>query len=426
MNIVKIISCLFICFLLVGCTSSSQEEQIIEQLTKCIIEEKYDEIKDLSLNHPLELSIDDKIVSIKETINLMGKYEKTLEIKKQGDSYFIPLEYEKAIVTIQVSFYDKKYIQVILLQISRKNEIIMPESINEKEIVIKSGEYELPGTLTFPKNKTNCPLVIFVHGSGPCDRDESFYENKPFRDIAWGLAEKGIASYRYDKRTKVYASKMSMDKNIDIYDESIDDVVSALKEVKKLDNIDSSNIFILGHSLGGYIIPLIAQETPEVKGYIMMSAPNSDLLDLIIYQFQYLSKLDGKISDSEQNQIDIVKKQVQMIRNNEGENQLILGAYSHYWQFFMNYDSIKEAKKINKPVLVLQGEEDYQVPLSDFQRWKNEFQDKWTFYSYQGLTHFMMEGNLKQGQYSYLVPHNVREDVINDIIGFILNICDNS
>lgn len=426
MNIVKIISCLLICISLIGCTSSNQEEKIIQQLSHYIIEENYDKIKELSMTQTVESSIDDGIVSIQETMNLMGKYEKSLEMTQQGSSYFIPLQYEKAIVTFQVSLNDKNQIQGLVLQTSRKTELTMPQSIEEKELVLKSGNYELPGTLTVPKNKTNYPLVIFVHGSGPNDRDETLYDNKPFRDIAWGLAEEGIASYRYDKRTKVYASKMSMDKNLDIYDESIDDVVSTFHQVQKLDDVDSSNIFILGHSLGGYIIPLIASQTPDAKGYMMMASPTSNLLDLMVDQVQFLSNLDGNISKSEQNQINIIKKQVQSIKNNEVNDQLILGAYPHYWQFFMDYDPIKEAKKINKPVLVLQGEEDYQVPLSEFQKWKDQFQNKWTFCSYQGLTHFMMEGSLEKGQYSYLIPQTVRKDVIQDIRDFILNVGDNS
>ncbi|MDZ7606573.1 MAG: hypothetical protein U5K79_13515 [Cyclobacteriaceae bacterium] len=58
--------------------------------------------------------------------------------------------------------------------------------------------------MTLPKGKNSFPIVLFVHGSGPNDRDETIGPNKPFRDIAYGLAEKGIASLRYDKRTFVY------------------------------------------------------------------------------------------------------------------------------------------------------------------------------------------------------------------------------
>ena len=50
------------------------------------------------------------------------------------------------------------------------------------------------------------PAVVLVHGSGPNDRDESVGGVKPFRDLAWGLASKGVVVLRYDKRTKVYAA----------------------------------------------------------------------------------------------------------------------------------------------------------------------------------------------------------------------------
>lgn len=55
----------------------------------------------------------------------------------------------------------------------------------------------MPGTLTLPVGKKKAPVEILVHGSGPQDRDETVGPNKPFRDLAWGLAERGIATVRY-------------------------------------------------------------------------------------------------------------------------------------------------------------------------------------------------------------------------------------
>ena len=80
------------------------------------------------------------------------------------------------------------------------------DKIKETDIQVCTGSFKLPGTLTLPKNGKNLPVVILVHGSGPNDRDETVGVNKPFRDLAYGLAERGIAVIRYDKRTKVYGA----------------------------------------------------------------------------------------------------------------------------------------------------------------------------------------------------------------------------
>ena len=79
-----------------------------------------------------------------------------------------------------------------------------PALYEEKQITVQTNDFKLPGILTIPKNATNFPVLILVHGSGPGDKDEAVGGTKMFRDLALGLAAKGIATLRYDKRTKVY------------------------------------------------------------------------------------------------------------------------------------------------------------------------------------------------------------------------------
>ena len=81
-------------------------------------------------------------------------------------------------------------------------------SFTETEVTVGSGQWALPGTLTIPRGAGPFPGVVLVHGSGPNDRDETIGPNKPFRDLAQGLASKGIAVLRYEKRTKFYAEEV--------------------------------------------------------------------------------------------------------------------------------------------------------------------------------------------------------------------------
>ncbi|PGB67447.1 hypothetical protein COM12_11480 [Bacillus wiedmannii] len=76
-----------------------------------------------------------------------------------------------------------------------------PKSFVDKEVVVGSGAFPLPGTLSVPKGKGPFPAVILVHGAGAADQDSATYALKPFRDLAEGLASKGIAVLRYNKRT---------------------------------------------------------------------------------------------------------------------------------------------------------------------------------------------------------------------------------
>ena len=73
---------------------------------------------------------------------------------------------------------------------------------------------ELPGILTVPKGEGPFPVVVLLQGSGASDKDESVGNLKPFRDLAEGLAERGIAVYRFDKRSYVYGMELMTNRQI--------------------------------------------------------------------------------------------------------------------------------------------------------------------------------------------------------------------
>ena len=93
-------------------------------------------------------------------------------------------------------------------------------AFKEEEIKFGLPDWQLPGIVTIPNEDKTYPAVILVHGSGPNDRDETIGPNRPFRDLAWGLASNGILTFRYDKRTNVHGQKM-VGKNLTVFEETI-------------------------------------------------------------------------------------------------------------------------------------------------------------------------------------------------------------
>ena len=67
----------------------------------------------------------------------------------------------------------------------------------------------VPGTVAVPHGAGPWPGVVLVAGSGSLDRDETIGRNKPFKDIAWGLASRGVAVLRFDKVTYTHAAQFS-------------------------------------------------------------------------------------------------------------------------------------------------------------------------------------------------------------------------
>ncbi|MEO8956932.1 MAG: alpha/beta fold hydrolase, partial [Ktedonobacteraceae bacterium] len=149
---------------------------------------------------------------------------------------------------------------------------VQPALFREQEVQVGQGEWVLPGTLSLPVGDGPFPSVVLVHGSGPQDRDETIGSNKPFRDLAWGLASQGIAVLRYDKRTKVYGEKMSqMVDTITVQTEVIDDALAAVTLLRGTTQIDPHRICVLGHSMGGYLLPRIGSTAPDIAGLIVLA-----------------------------------------------------------------------------------------------------------------------------------------------------------
>lgn len=296
-------------------------------------------------------------------------------------------------------------------------------SFDEVEITVGKDAWVLPGTISIPKKEGPFPCVVLVHGSGPSDRDETVGANKPFKDIAWGLASNEIIVLRYDKRTKVYPEETALLKNLTLEDEIIYDVFAAIELLKTYEKVNENEIFILGHSLGAMTAPQIAKTNENVSGIIMLAAPARGLEDLIYNQTVYLSELDGIIDENELENIRIInesREKIQLL--NISYDEQVLGVYRSYWEYLNNYDPVKTAEELTIPIMIIQGLRDYQVTYEDdYAIWNSTFSDSENVFlkTYEGLNHLFIEGVGTPTNIEYLTEGHVEEEVIDDLAGFI-------
>ncbi|NLX11680.1 MAG: alpha/beta fold hydrolase [Chloroflexi bacterium] len=300
-----------------------------------------------------------------------------------------------------------------------------PAAFEERDVTITTGDWALPGTLTLPAGEGPFPGVVLVHGSGPNDRDESSGPNKPFRDLAWGLASQGIAVLRYDKRTLVYGAESAADpQQATVRDETIDDALTALELLRQTEGVDPDSVFLLGHSLGGYLAPWIASETDDLAGIIIAAGNTRSLQDLLVEQTEYLLTLDGELSESDQAQLNEVIALVDTINGLQPGDQpgeSLLGAPAAYWLDLSNYQPVETAQALTLPVLIVQGERDYQVTMQDFENWRAGLEDheNVTFISYPNLNHLLMPGEGPASPAEYNLPEHVSEELVNDVAAWI-------
>jgi poly(3-hydroxybutyrate) depolymerase len=246
----------------------------------------------------------------------------------------------------------------------------------KRDIKVGSPPWELPGELVLPKGSGPFPALVLVHGSGPGDRNEAIGQNHPFEDLALGLASKGVAVVRYDKRTKVYGKEVGAAiATFTVKEESIDDAVAAVALLEKTPEIDPKRVFVLGHSLGGELAPRILKADPSIAGMIIAAGSTRPVGDVMIEQLKYIAGIHGNSLPEKKALIEKTEKantRLKEILNGAkaDPSEVVLGAAPAYWLDMKGYDAPALAAKLAKPTLVLQGERDYQVTMVDFANWK--------------------------------------------------------
>jgi dienelactone hydrolase len=304
----------------------------------------------------------------------------------------------------------------------------------EKIIIGENTKYPLNGLLTLPENITEpVPAVVFVHGSGSSNMDEKVGQLTPFKDLAEGLANKGIASIRYDKRSFAHGLKMVRDKStiITVKEETIDDAILATELLKKDSRIDSHNIFIIGHSMGGMLAPRIDSEGGKYKGLIIMAGTPRKLEDVMLEQNEdVLSSTKGLVNW-------IVRKQVAKLSglfsglyelsDEEAKKKKVMGGTTLYYFKEMGEHSVADyLATTKKPMLIVQGEKDFQVSVEkDFNEYKRLLNDKTNveFRLYENLNHAFVNylySDILKAKQEYNTERHIGEEVISDIADWIM------
>ena len=305
----------------------------------------------------------------------------------------------------------------------------------EFPITINEGtDYPLPGILSIPEGAAGkVPAVVLVHGSGPQDRDETIFANKPFRDIAAYLTANGIASIRYDKRSFAHGTKMMQElgNSITVREEAILDAIAAADLLRADPRIDADKVFILGHSLGGMLAPRIHAEGGDFAGIISLAGSPRSLLD-IMYDQQVLY-IDA-MPDSEEkslylSQLDTYDEQVaalMALSDEEAKNTPASGGVAFY--YFKEMDEHPASIYIGDiavPFLILQGSADFQVYADkDYVAWQTLLAGRTnvTCKLYDGLNHLFMPSSwrsIMDFQEEYSIESRVDESALSDIAEWI-------
>lgn len=262
-----------------------------------------------------------------------------------------------------------------------QTEMALPPGAREKEVRFDSGGVKLAGTLLLPAGGGPFPAVLFVPGTGEVDRDGSAPE-KPariFRELAYSLAEAGVASLRYDKRG---VGKSGGDLSRASMSDLLSDARSALEFLGSRPEI--KEVYLVGHSEGTILAPLLARRA-EVAGLILVGAPARPLEDVLSWQLLRALQAAEAPEDRISRELAKLSEFVAFVKGSSGdwgdytpdELRAALPSYSpgeiegmkrtslRWWREELAHDPRDAIREVEVPFLALNGGADIRVPPED-------------------------------------------------------------
>ncbi|MGG3450659.1 S-layer homology domain-containing protein [Domibacillus aminovorans] len=432
-----------------GTIAPMNAEQVASAFMTAVTNEKWEEAYAL-LNENFKQHVSKDMLPIIWEAKAVpfGKVGKQLSIKRETNSIHtnVVMTYEGSMSPMDVTInldkagnIDDFYMPFYYTPPSEYKEPSYERKDNyvERQMKIGEGGFALPGTLTLPKGEGPFPAVILVHGSGPNDQDEALYSTKAFRDIAVGLANEGIAVLRYEKVTREHHIKTAMNMKFSIYEETIDDALKAVNLLHSLPEV-SDEVYVLGHSQGGYALPRILEMDHEnqIDGGIIVSGPSGKFQDVMLWQQQEALKraetqgLPAEQLEALRANLDFWQQQMALINNpvyskdNIPEELQLPNAY--WWYELRDYVPSQLAAEQDDPLLIMQGGKDLQVPPTYLEEWESALKtrDNVSYKMYPDLIHLLVNYEGAPNFSEYAIPANVPETFIQDTANWIKGVKD--
>ena len=299
----------------------------------------------------------------------------------------------------------------------------------ETVLLREGAQDETPATLLLPQGEGPFPCVILVHGSGASDKNLSAYGAAPFLDLAQGLAERGIASIRYDKYTYAH-SQLCMNADFTVQQEYINDALAAFQALEQDERI--SSVFVVGLSHGAMLAPRIMEQMKGEKllGAVLLEGSPLPLWQIMLSQMEAaIAPLSGEEAAQAQAQLDAQRAQFEALAGMTDEErmqaQILPGVSGYYFYDEASFDAAKGANALGLPLLIVQGGKDFQVtPQNGIDAWKEALDPSLPveYAYYENMTHllFDLQGESTASIADYVNPGPVSTALLDDMAAWIL------
>jgi dienelactone hydrolase len=310
----------------------------------------------------------------------------------------------------------------------------------EEQVVSIPAELPLPATLTIPVGSGPHPAVVLVHAAGPLDRDSTIGVRRPFRDLALGLATRGLGgvcrgggvgggwggggggggvggALANCERSHIYrAMGWWPPDGWSFSSIAIDDTLAALELLRNHSQIDSQRLYVLGHGLGGMAAPHAAERDGRLAGIVIVGCGARSVLDIMLDESRYLARLDGVVSARENEQLARLTQYFTAIR--AGRLADVPPTANIPVQFLAEVhqlDVLATVGRLKTTVLVVLGGRDFQTTTEDQSLWAQALaaRPQSDFKVLEDLDHTLVAGSGPASPDDYLQPGHVDAAVID-------------
>ena len=273
---------------------------------------------------------------------------------------------------------------------------------------------EVQGTLLSPKGENQPPLAILIAGSGPTDRDgnQALFKNNSLKYLAEGLAQKGIATFRYDKRVIAQINKATVQEEKMTFEDEVNDALLVVNHFKD----KYKKIILIGHYEGSLIGLLVAQKV-VVSKFVSISGAGNSSATLIEEQ---IGKNAPQLKEESQKIISQLRKGELVENISLYLAPVFRKSVQPYLISWFKYEPTKEIAKLQIPILIVQGTNYLQVEDKEAQLLK-EAQPKAQLLLIEGMNHVLKKvKTLEENQLSYLNPDlPISGELVEGIASFI-------
>ncbi|MEV0762944.1 alpha/beta fold hydrolase [Nocardia sp. NPDC050435] len=302
-----------------------------------------------------------------------------------------------------------------------------PAAFEERSVTLGTDDFAVPGTVSVPHGPGPHPAVVLLAGGGAFDRDGTAGPNKSLKDLAWGLATRGLAVLRFDKVTLVHADRFWAS-DPTVVQEYLPHALAAIEMLGAIPSVDPNRIFVVGHSMGGKLAPRVAEAAPGVAGIAILAGDTAPMQWAMLRVLRHLAEVDPATAATLPAEETIIA-QARAVDSPDlspatPSSELPFGAPGSYWLDLRSYDPVATAAALDKPMFIAQGGRDYQVTIADdLSGWQHVLaaRPEVTIRVYEADDHMFFPGAGPSLPADYLRAQHVDPALIADLADWLSN-----